>query len=330
MTPIRSLTAIGAFAIAAGLCGWILLNSTPARLDRPALILPLTAATAYADQTISFFDTAIGGDDFVWCIDRSCSTGWDEDLATMKVEVVNAIEQLSPTSRFSVVSFNSSTRVWISNLEDATSAAIDSATAFINGLVSSGSTCMLDGLGIALDIAEQSTGEASVILVADGPNFCTGTPSSGTPPDQLAIMVNNINPQSIPIHGFHVSADASWGVETLQAIAAATGGIFVDTDNPGPTTGSAPFIRGDVNADGIVDISDGVVALAWLFRGEVVECVDSLDANDDGSADISDVVYILQHLFSPSGVTPPAPFPTCGLDLTCDSLDCLSPSAACP
>ena len=96
-------------------------------------------------------------------------------------------------------------------------------------------------------------------------------------------------------------------------------------------TGSAPlaeFIRGDVNADTFVDISDAVVNLNFQFLGSAPpSCVKSADTDDSGIVDISDAVTVLNYLFT-SGPLPAAPFPDCGLDPVLDTLTC--ESHACP
>lgn len=93
--------------------------------------------------------------------------------------------------------------------------------------------------------------------------------------------------------------------------------------------GSGPlFVRGDVNGDGQVQISDAVFGLGYLFQGQSVQCESAIDMNDDGAANIADVVYGLDYLFQ-SGPTIPSPFPGCGVDPTPDSLTCMVGST-CP
>jgi hypothetical protein len=90
------------------------------------------------------------------------------------------------------------------------------------------------------------------------------------------------------------------------------------------------FRRGDGNADGTVDITDGVVLLGALFQGgEAPGCSDAADTNDDGTLDIADPIFIFQYLFV-GGIAPPAPgADDCGSDPTDDGLDCQS-YASCP
>ena len=72
------------------------------------------------------------------------------------------------------------------------------------------------------------------------------------------------------------------------------------------------FIRGDANADGKVNLADGVFVLNFLFAAGVpLDCKEASDANADATTNIADVVYILNFLFT-GGDEPPAPFPECG------------------
>lgn len=81
------------------------------------------------------------------------------------------------------------------------------------------------------------------------------------------------------------------------------------------------FIRGDVNIDGEVQISDPISLLDHLFGGGSIGCSDSSDANDDGSVNLADSIFVLSYLFS-NGPTPPPPFDNPGGDPTSDGLDC--------
>ena len=86
----------------------------------------------------------------------------------------------------------------------------------------------------------------------------------------------------------------------------------------------ATFQRGDVDADGQVQLTDAIRLLDHLFlQGAAPTCRSAGDSNDDGSLNLTDAVLILDHLFR--GVEAlPAPFGRCGEDETGDDLDCLS------
>ncbi|MEM7262504.1 MAG: hypothetical protein AAF488_10980 [Planctomycetota bacterium] len=94
-----------------------------------------------------------------------------------------------------------------------------------------------------------------------------------------------------------------------------------------------PFLRSDVNRDGLVNISDPIQLLAHLFvfGADPLECPDSADVDDDGALVISDAVLLLTALFV-SPVPVPAPGSVaCGPDPTADSLaPCLDEVSACP
>ncbi len=83
------------------------------------------------------------------------------------------------------------------------------------------------------------------------------------------------------------------------------------------------FVRGDSNFDGVVDISDAISSLQFLFTGGTITCEDATDANDDGAIDIADPVAVLGRLFVGAG---PLPLPSdisFGPDPTADGLMCL-------
>jgi hypothetical protein len=86
--------------------------------------------------------------------------------------------------------------------------------------------------------------------------------------------------------------------------------------------GARPFIRGDVTGEEIVNLTDAIVILNYLFLGGAApDCQDAADVDDTGEANITDAIYLLNHLFlgGPS-LAPPYPLP--GLDTTTDPLQC--------
>jgi YVTN family beta-propeller protein len=89
-----------------------------------------------------------------------------------------------------------------------------------------------------------------------------------------------------------------------------------------PSAQAAPFLRGDSNEDGIVNISDPIHTLAFLFLGGPgPACMKAADSNDDGILNISDPIFTLAALFT-GGATIPPPFPQPGEDPTPDDLPC--------
>ncbi|MGQ9589433.1 MAG: dockerin type I domain-containing protein [Planctomycetota bacterium] len=72
------------------------------------------------------------------------------------------------------------------------------------------------------------------------------------------------------------------------------------------------FIRGEVNEDGVVDISDAVGILGFLFLGaREPGDIEAADSNADGEVDLSDAIYVLNYLFLGGPVIPP-PYPERG------------------
>ena len=82
-----------------------------------------------------------------------------------------------------------------------------------------------------------------------------------------------------------------------------------------------PFVRGDANLDGSLNVADATYILAALFGTGSLASMDAADVNDSGAVDLADAVYLLTYLFS-GGPQPPAPFPAPGSDPTPDTLGC--------
>jgi len=85
------------------------------------------------------------------------------------------------------------------------------------------------------------------------------------------------------------------------------------------------FVRGDVNADGKINIADAITALGFLFSQGKIVCVDAADVNDDGKVNVADPITLLQYQFA-GGKPPPPPFDACGYDqnLEAPELGCVS------
>jgi GH24 family phage-related lysozyme (muramidase) len=92
-------------------------------------------------------------------------------------------------------------------------------------------------------------------------------------------------------------------------------GIVSGQDISGVSDGV--FLRGDVDGNGVIDISDGIKILNYLFSGGEIRCGDAADTNDNGNIDISDGIYLLNYLFS-GGAEVPVPNKVRGFDLTLD------------
>lgn len=78
-----------------------------------------------------------------------------------------------------------------------------------------------------------------------------------------------------------------------------------------------------LNRDGVLDVSDPIFLLLYLYEGgSFPRCARAADPDDDGELQL-DLVYLLNHIFR--GAKPPdAPYPDCGPDTTEDRLSCHS------
>ncbi len=83
------------------------------------------------------------------------------------------------------------------------------------------------------------------------------------------------------------------------------------------------FIRGDSDGSTIINMTDPIALLFYLFAGErtFVPCADAADFDDNGLLGITDALLALDYLFR-GGPPPAAPFPALGRDTTDDSFQC--------
>ncbi|MBN1421147.1 MAG: hypothetical protein JXP34_20410 [Planctomycetes bacterium] len=85
-----------------------------------------------------------------------------------------------------------------------------------------------------------------------------------------------------------------------------------------------PFLRGNANADGRLDLGDAIFVLQWQFQdGDAPPCLDAADVNDDGRVDLADAIFLLSYIFA-DGAPPAEPFDACGADPSDDDLGCAS------
>ncbi len=83
------------------------------------------------------------------------------------------------------------------------------------------------------------------------------------------------------------------------------------------------FHRGDIDGDGLLNLTDPVFILNFLFGGgPPPTCREAANANDDQGVDLADSVYLLNFLFGggPAPVDPGHPPLPCGSD-PADSLN---------
>jgi len=117
------------------------------------------------------------------------------------------------------------------------------------------------------------------------------------------------------------------GTLAVSAIALGPGEVpLYRMDVPVVLDVAPPFIRGDYNTDGSIQMNDALSFLLNLFHqpgGYPPPCEDAADYNDDGALMMADALTELLFLFNQPGGTPPAPpYPSCGQDPTPDGLTC--------
>jgi hypothetical protein len=84
-----------------------------------------------------------------------------------------------------------------------------------------------------------------------------------------------------------------------------------------------PFRRGDSSADSLLDLTDAVTTLGFLFLADPrsLSCEESADSDGNDRLEISDPVFLLDYLFL-AGPEPGAPFPACGQGARDGRLSC--------
>ncbi len=87
-----------------------------------------------------------------------------------------------------------------------------------------------------------------------------------------------------------------------------------------PTAGGVKFRRGDADSSRVLDLTDAVFELNYLFlAGATPTCLDAADVDDSGVIDLTDSVYNLNFQFL-AGPPPPAPgHLACDVDPTPDA-----------
>ncbi|MEC8895956.1 MAG: hypothetical protein VX675_06505 [Planctomycetota bacterium] len=156
-------------------------------------------------------------------------------------------------------------------------------------------------------------GEVNNDTMANGANP-QGEPVIDTPVE-IAIakdlLVDGENIIAVSVHNATLTSSDLTFIPTLIQIPGEGGG------GPGPAEDL--FLRGDVDDNGFVNLTDAVSLLLYLFQqGNEPSCTDSTDIDDNGFVNLTDGVSLLNHLFR-AGPAPQAPgFLECGVDPTAD------------
>lgn len=190
-----------------------------------------------------------------------------------------------------------------------------------------------DEFGIAIDV------DAGVLAASSSKDELISGPSSGavyTFRWQGTSWVSEARipspePQGGAIFGVTVTIDAQRLVSGAQ-LYDEPGGVDHGSVSILSLTASlcdSPFVRGDANLDGIVDVSDVPAMLDVLFLGASTPCLDPLDINLDQSLSISDAFQLLCAIFCVEDSPIPPPYPNCGTNIYSAGVGC-DMSGVCP
>jgi hypothetical protein len=199
------------------------------------------------------------------------------------------------------------TRVFLQERFEEAESLLETAPAnFVSGRVALGETerVVTDYFRLAYSAFRHNV-SPSYWVVFDEPMTVTGVG------EIHGVELAEERPPDTPAQAAYLGAD----LQVLANVALA-GNIF-RSDRDG-----ALFLRGDVTADGSVNIVDALFVLDFLLRGGAAPgCQKAADANDDGRLNLLDPVGTVSLLFRGAAALP-APFEACGADTTRDGLTC--------
>ncbi len=194
-----------------------------------------------------------------------------------------------------------------------------------------GSVIYANILDLAPPFDNQVLAPGSGYLVATGEAFISaGAPAGNydfTPANGVVAGTSPATDNTFVVEGTSVFPELIGGTVTIGGTSPSQ--APEDEDDSQDTTSDsgdsqqANFIRGDVNGDGMLDLTDGTQLQLWIGNAISIDCPDAADVNDDGVVDESDPVYIFEYLYQGSN-PPPAPYPAAGPDPTADGLECQS------
>ena len=186
-------------------------------------------------ELITFYGAEFEGNAFFWCLDRSCTMGWNSGgagptpLARLQLEMIQAIAQLSEDTHFGIVKFSDSHERWKALPVPATPDYKIDAVTWVQNMTSGGTTCIAPAVIDTLQMAAFSTRpEKRLILVGDGLSMC---PPPNTPQqNQHTLMeITLANAHRIPIDTIFISG-VPGGIELFALIAQNNDGVFINPD----------------------------------------------------------------------------------------------------
>jgi hypothetical protein len=175
-----------------------------------------------APETINFWGGAYEGDAFFWCLDKSCSMGWNGEIQQLKEEFTSTISSLSSQAEFGVVAFSDGHISWRASPVKANTANKGSATAWVLALNAAGWTCLGPAGVETLNIANQSQKQfKQIMILSDGEPYCNGSNTA----TQSLQDITMANWQQIPINTIYIATD-NGGIVFMQQLATQNNGTF--------------------------------------------------------------------------------------------------------
>jgi hypothetical protein len=135
-----------------------------------------------------------------------------------KAELTRSIQGLSDNFMFNIVSYDCATTTWQGQMQAATDANKNAATAWVNALLPRGAT----GTGPAVSLALSERENMAVVLLTDGAPNCG---ASGV--DGHRNMIASANTQGATINVFGIAATGRYRA-FCQGVAADSGGSYFD------------------------------------------------------------------------------------------------------
>lgn len=175
-----------------------------------------------APETIDFWGGSYEGDAFFWCLDKSCSMGWNGEIFELKQEFTQTVNSLSSRAEFGVVAFSEGHVVWNPMPQPANAANKGAASAWVNNLQAAGWTCLGPAAVETINIANACSKQFKQVLVlSDGEPYCGGSNTAS----QVLTDVAAANWQQIPVNTIYIASDTG-GIQFMQQLAAQNNGTF--------------------------------------------------------------------------------------------------------
>jgi hypothetical protein len=180
-----------------------------------------------APETIVFYGGEFEGDCFMWCFPVYGFCGDTTVWTAIRAEIESSVNQLSETSEFSLVAFNSQTFVWSYVMKDASPGNKASANAWMATLIPVESHCIVEAAVTALGITHTSDREyKQMVLCGAREPYCNGSYGPAYVAAAL-LQITGANYEHTPIHTIYFTTAFYSGEQLFyQQLAGLNQGTF--------------------------------------------------------------------------------------------------------